>query len=179
MLKWASRGTGDRNATLGLGQFADRQEYRNMDVTTVGSGNGETSGETGVITLHYWAAAKSAAGVAGDELPVDGPISLAEVVRRAVALHPGTRLPGRAADLLGAARGPAGDRRGPRRRGGRAGHHGGVPAALRRRLIQTARSSPRLRDSRQPARRSPRSSSTLGVSVASTAGEALRPGQGG
>jgi sulfur-carrier protein len=64
-----------------------------MDVTTVGSGNGETSGETGVITLHYWAAAKSAAGVAGDELPVDGPISLAEVVRRAVALHPGTRLP--------------------------------------------------------------------------------------
>ena len=64
-----------------------------MDVTTVGSGNGETSGETGVITLHYWAAAKSAAGVAGDELPVDGPISLAEVVRRAVAMHPGTRLP--------------------------------------------------------------------------------------
>ena len=64
-----------------------------MDVTTVGSGNGETSGETGVITLHYWAAAKSAAGVAGDELPVDGPISLAEVVSRAVAMHPGTRLP--------------------------------------------------------------------------------------
>ena len=60
-----------------------------MDVTTAGSGNGET----GVIRLHYWAAAKSAAGVAGDELPVDGPISLAEVVRRAAALHPGTRLP--------------------------------------------------------------------------------------
>lgn len=59
-----------------------------MDVTTVGSGNGET----GTITLHYWAAAKSAAGTAADELPVDGPISLAEVVRRAVALHPGTRL---------------------------------------------------------------------------------------
>jgi len=60
-----------------------------MDVTTVGSGNGETS----VIRVHYWAAAKSAAGVAGDDLPVDGPISLTEVVRRAVALHPGTRLP--------------------------------------------------------------------------------------
>ncbi|MBB6628475.1 MoaD/ThiS family protein [Nocardioides sp. KIGAM211] len=48
--------------------------------------------ETRVIRVHYWAAAKSAAGVAGDDLPVDGPISLTEVLRRAVALHPGTRL---------------------------------------------------------------------------------------
>jgi molybdopterin synthase sulfur carrier subunit len=45
------------------------------------------------IEVHYWAAARSAAGVAGDELAVDGPISLEEVVRRALALHPGTRLP--------------------------------------------------------------------------------------
>jgi sulfur-carrier protein len=49
--------------------------------------------ETDVIRVHYWAAARAAAGVAGDDLPVDGPITLAEVVGRAVALHPGTRLP--------------------------------------------------------------------------------------
>lgn len=46
-----------------------------------------------IITVHYWASARAAAGVSGDELPVDGPITLAEVVRRAVELHPGTRLP--------------------------------------------------------------------------------------
>lgn len=45
------------------------------------------------IEVHYWAAARSAAGVPGDALEVEGPITLAEVVRRAVALHPGTRLP--------------------------------------------------------------------------------------
>jgi sulfur-carrier protein len=45
------------------------------------------------IDVHYWAAARSAAGVASDALAVDGPITLDEVVRRAVALHPGTRLP--------------------------------------------------------------------------------------
>ena len=50
------------------------------------------SPETQVISVHYWASAKSAAGVAGDDLPVDGPISLSEVLRRAVALHPDTRL---------------------------------------------------------------------------------------
>jgi molybdopterin converting factor small subunit len=49
--------------------------------------------ETGIITVHYWASARSAAGVAGDELAVGGPISLAEVVDRAVSLHPGSRLP--------------------------------------------------------------------------------------
>ena len=45
------------------------------------------------IEVHYWAAARAAAGVASDALAVDGPITLAEVVDRAVALHPGTRLP--------------------------------------------------------------------------------------
>ena len=49
--------------------------------------------ETPPIEVHYWASAKSAAGVDGDTLPVEGPISLAEVVRRALALHTGTRLP--------------------------------------------------------------------------------------
>jgi molybdopterin converting factor small subunit len=43
--------------------------------------------------VHYWASARAAAGVAGDTLEVDGPITLAEVVERALALHPGTRLP--------------------------------------------------------------------------------------
>ena len=45
------------------------------------------------IEVHYWASARSAAGVASDSLEVDGPITLAEVVRRALELHPGTRLP--------------------------------------------------------------------------------------
>ena len=50
-------------------------------------------GETPAVEVHYWAAARSAAGVDGDSLPVDGPIPLSEVVSRALALHPGTRLP--------------------------------------------------------------------------------------
>lgn len=53
---------------------------------------GTQSPETLVVRVHYWAAAKAAAGVGGDDLPVDGPISLSEVLRRAVALHPDTRL---------------------------------------------------------------------------------------
>lgn len=62
--------------------------------------------ETQVIRVHYWASAKSAAGVAGDDLPVVGPISLTEVLRRAVALHPGTRL----ADVLQSCSALLGDR---------------------------------------------------------------------
>jgi hypothetical protein len=46
-----------------------------------------------VIRVHYWASARAAAGVVGDDIPVDGPISLQEVRRRAVELHPDTRLP--------------------------------------------------------------------------------------
>jgi sulfur-carrier protein len=49
--------------------------------------------ETDIIRLHYWASARAAAGVAGDDLPVGAPITLDEVVRRACELHPGTRLP--------------------------------------------------------------------------------------
>ena len=48
--------------------------------------------ETNTIRVRYWAAARSAAGVDGDELPVTGPISLAEVVDRVARLHPDTRL---------------------------------------------------------------------------------------
>ena len=49
---------------------------------------GSNGPETGCIHVHYWASARSAAGVAGDELAVDGPITLAEVVRRALAGGP-------------------------------------------------------------------------------------------
>ena len=48
--------------------------------------------ETHVVHVHYWAGAKHAAGTGLDEIEVDGPIVLADVVRRAVALHPGTDL---------------------------------------------------------------------------------------
>ena len=48
--------------------------------------------ETDTIQVHYWASARAAAGVSADEIEVDGPIALDEVVRRAAALHPGTRL---------------------------------------------------------------------------------------
>jgi molybdopterin converting factor small subunit len=46
------------------------------------------------VVVRYWASARAAAGVATDDLPVTGPLTLADVVRRAAALHPGTRLPG-------------------------------------------------------------------------------------
>ena len=49
---------------------------------------------TAPITVRYWASARAASGVEADDLPVTGAITLADVVRRASALHPGTRLPG-------------------------------------------------------------------------------------
>ena len=52
--------------------------------------------ETNIIRVRYWAAARAAAGTEADDLSVDGPITLAEVRRRAVAQHPGSRL----ADVL-------------------------------------------------------------------------------
>jgi molybdopterin synthase sulfur carrier subunit len=57
-----------------------------------GAPEGSSGAETGLIHVHYWASARAAAGVAGDELAVAGPITLEEVVRRALSLHPGTRL---------------------------------------------------------------------------------------
>ena len=44
--------------------------------------------------MRYWSAARAAAGTETDDLAVSGPLTLADVVRRAAALHPGTRLPG-------------------------------------------------------------------------------------
>ena len=51
----------------------------------MGSGSGDSA--VGEITVRYWAAARSAAGVASDRIEVQGPVSLGEVVRRAAALH--------------------------------------------------------------------------------------------
>ena len=48
--------------------------------------------ETNVIRVRYWAAAKAAAGTAEDLLQVTGPVTLADLRRQAIALHPGTRL---------------------------------------------------------------------------------------
>jgi molybdopterin converting factor small subunit len=58
-----------------------------------GSG-GDAEDETALITVRYWASARAAAGVETDDLPVTGALTLTDVVRRAAALHPGTRLPG-------------------------------------------------------------------------------------
>jgi molybdopterin converting factor small subunit len=44
------------------------------------------------VTVHYWAAARAAAGVASEAIAVDGPVTLAELVRRVVAAHPGSDL---------------------------------------------------------------------------------------
>jgi|SRR4051794_36339200 molybdopterin synthase sulfur carrier subunit len=61
----------------------------------MGTDAGEDAGdETATITVRYWASARAAAGVESDALPVSGALTLTEVVRRAAALHPGTRLPG-------------------------------------------------------------------------------------
>ncbi|GAB7002789.1 MoaD/ThiS family protein [Nocardioides sp. AN3] len=46
----------------------------------------------GHIRIRYWAAAKAAAGVAQDDLEVESALPLSEVVRRAVELHPDSRL---------------------------------------------------------------------------------------
>jgi sulfur-carrier protein len=60
-----------------------------VDETTPG-----TEPTVAPITVRYWASARAAAGVVTDSLPVSGPLTLADVVRRAAALHAETRLPG-------------------------------------------------------------------------------------
>lgn len=58
------------------------------------------------IRVRYWAAARSAAGVSEDLLATEGSLSLAEVRRRAVELHPAGRL----AEVLSACSALVGDR---------------------------------------------------------------------
>lgn len=41
------------------------------------------------VTVRYWAGARAAAGTAEDVFEVDGPVTLAEVVRRVREAHPG------------------------------------------------------------------------------------------
>ena len=48
--------------------------------------------ETRIITVRYWAGAKHAAGTDRDDVVTVTPLTLEEVRRRAVDLHPGTRL---------------------------------------------------------------------------------------
>ena len=44
----------------------------------------------GHITLRYWAAARSAAGTAEEQVEVEGPVALAELVAAAVERHGGS-----------------------------------------------------------------------------------------
>ncbi|WP_243395225.1 MoaD/ThiS family protein [Nocardioides currus] len=55
-----------------------------MSTSTGRTGAAETT-----VTARYWAGARSAAGVDADVFDVDGPTTLAEVVRRVLAAHPG------------------------------------------------------------------------------------------
>lgn len=50
-------------------------------------------GETQVILVRYWAAARSAAGAAEETLEVAGPVTLADVRAEVVRRHAGSRLP--------------------------------------------------------------------------------------
>ncbi len=49
-------------------------------------------GDVGHIRIRYWAAARVAAGVVEDVIAVDTTLSLEEIARRAVDLHPETTL---------------------------------------------------------------------------------------
>lgn len=51
---------------------------------------------TNSISVRYWAGARAAAGTSEDVIAVSDAITLADVMARAIALHPGTRL----ADVL-------------------------------------------------------------------------------
>lgn len=44
------------------------------------------------VTVRYWAAARDAAGVTEDRIAVDAEVTLDDVVRRVLELHPGGRM---------------------------------------------------------------------------------------
>ena len=44
------------------------------------------------VTVRYWAGAKAASGTSEDVLDVRGALTLDEVLRRVLALHPGDRM---------------------------------------------------------------------------------------
>lgn len=60
----------------------------------------------GEITVRYWAAARAAAQVPSDVFAVDGPVPLAEVVRRVLEAHPDKRM----AEVVGVCSMLVGDR---------------------------------------------------------------------
>lgn len=59
------------------------EEYRNVTAT----GSPIDRSETQVVHVRYWASARAAAGTDAEELVVEGPTTLADVVRRLVASH--------------------------------------------------------------------------------------------
>lgn len=62
-----------------------------------GSQPGNSPGESEVIRVRYWAAARAAAGTSEEQVDVAGPLSLAELTAALRARHPDRRF----ADVLG------------------------------------------------------------------------------
>ena len=54
--------------------------------------SGATPSPETAVTVRYWAGARAAAGVAEDVFEVDGPVTLAEVVRRVLEARPADRM---------------------------------------------------------------------------------------
>ena len=48
----------------------------------------EPSDETDVVVVRYWASARAAAGVESETVPVNGPVTLAALVKELVTRHP-------------------------------------------------------------------------------------------
>ncbi|CAN5373515.1 MoaD/ThiS family protein [soil metagenome] len=48
--------------------------------------------EIQIISIRYWASARSAAGTDAETLQIDNPITLTEVISRLGLAHPGSRL---------------------------------------------------------------------------------------
>jgi molybdopterin converting factor small subunit len=61
-------------------------EYDRIGAVSI---EGSPTSEAETITARYWAGARSAVGVDHDVFEVSGPVSLAEVLRRVLAAHPG------------------------------------------------------------------------------------------
>ena len=61
-------------------------EYDRIGAVSIES---SPTSEAETITARYWAGARSAAGVDHDVFEVPGPVTLAEVLRRVLAAHPG------------------------------------------------------------------------------------------
>lgn len=64
----------------------------------------------GHITLRYWASARSAAGLAEEQIEVDGAVTLADLIVGAVARHGGSADASRLAQVLGCCSVLVGDR---------------------------------------------------------------------